>query len=160
MQREVSIEVKTGDSVTPFKSVEKSPAIDKTASDFNNMNLKVKKIRRLMKHGIYDADIACYIIGILNLVFQGMIDKIMAIEQTANQSYKDKEIFDFELTLDNKFYTNLKSLHICFLIKFKKLFDATANLDADIYSINNFFSHWVKEIDILKYGTNKSLILT
>lgn len=137
MQREVSIEVKTGDSVTPFKSVEKSPTIDKTASDFDNMNLKVKKIRRLIEHGIYDAGIARYITGILNLVFQGMIDKIMAIEQTANQSYKDKENFNFELTFE--FYTNLKSLHICFLIKFKKLSNATANLDEDIYPINNFF---------------------
>ena len=29
----------------PFQSVGKSPAIDKTASDFYNANLKVKKIR-------------------------------------------------------------------------------------------------------------------
>ena len=48
MQREIGNEVKIGDSVTPFKSVGKSPAIDKTALGFNNANLKVKKIRRLM----------------------------------------------------------------------------------------------------------------
>ena len=38
--------------------------------------------------------------------------------------------------------------------------NAAANLDADIYPINNFFTHWVKEIDILKYGTNQCLIPT
>ena len=43
MQREIYHEVKIGDSATPFKSVRKSPAIDKTASDFDNENLKVKK---------------------------------------------------------------------------------------------------------------------
>ena len=32
----------------PYNSVEKSPAIDKTASDFNNANLKVKKIEDLL----------------------------------------------------------------------------------------------------------------
>ena len=32
------------------------------------------------------------------------------------------------------------------------------NLDADIYPVNNFFAHWIREIDITKYGTNKSLI--
>ena len=58
MQREIGNEVKIGDSVTPFKSVEKSKAIDKTALDVNNANLKVKKIRRLMECRIYNADIA------------------------------------------------------------------------------------------------------
>ena len=36
MQREIAEGVKIGDSVTSFKSVGKSPAIDKTASDFDN----------------------------------------------------------------------------------------------------------------------------
>ena len=53
----------------------KSPLIDKTASDFDNANLKVKKIRRLIEHGIYDADIPQYIPGTFHLVFQGMIEK-------------------------------------------------------------------------------------
>ena len=44
MQREISNEVKIGDSVTPLKSVGKFPVIDKTDSDFGNPNLKAKKI--------------------------------------------------------------------------------------------------------------------
>ena len=43
MQRETGDEVEIGGSVTPFKSVGISPAIDKTASDFDNANLKVKR---------------------------------------------------------------------------------------------------------------------
>ena len=42
MQREIGNEVKIEDSVTPFKSVRKSPDIDNTASNFDNANLKVK----------------------------------------------------------------------------------------------------------------------
>ena len=82
----------------------------------------------------------------------------MAIEQPANPLYKDKEVLDFELILDNNFYTNLKSLRICFPLHIKKLSNSAANLHGDIYLVNNFLAHWVKEIDILKYGTNKSLI--
>ena len=119
MQREIGNEVKIGDSVTPFKSVGKSKAIDKTALDINNANLKVKKIRRLMECRIYNADIARYIPGTLDVVFQGMIEKIMTIEQPANPSYKDKEVLDFELILDYNIYKNLKSLHICFPTNFK-----------------------------------------
>ena len=114
MQREIGNEVKIRDSVTPFKNAGKSPAIDKTTSDFNNANLKVKKNRTFIEHGIYDPDIAQYIPGTSDLVFQGMIEKIIAIEEPSDPSYKHKEVLDFELILDN----NLKSLHICFPIHF------------------------------------------
>ena len=118
MLRKIGYKVNIGASVTPFKSVGKSPAIKKTASDFDNANLNVKKIRKLIHRRIYNADIARYIPGTLDLVLQGMIEKIMTTDQSANPSYKDKEVLDFELILDNNFYTNLKSLHICFPIYF------------------------------------------
>ena len=113
-----------------------------------------------VERDIYDADITCYILGTLDLVFQGMTEKIMTIEQPADTTYSDKEILDFELILDNKYYANLKSLHLCFPIRFRQLSNAAHNLDADIYPVNNFFAHWIREIDITKYGTNKSLIPT
>ena len=89
-----------------------------------------------------------------------MIDKIEAMEQSAHPSYKDKETFDFQLLLDKNQYTNLNSLHICFLIGFRKAANATAAIDATIAPVNNFFAHWVKEIDITKYGTNRQRIPT
>ena len=82
-----------------------TPAIDKTALDFEKANLKVKKIRRFIEREIYNADIAQYIPGTLDLVFHGMIVEWM-------------NVLDFELKLDNNFYTNLKSLHICFPVHF------------------------------------------
>ena len=84
MQQEISDNVKIGSSVTPFQSFGKSLAVHKTALDFDNVNLKVKKIRRLIEQGIYDAGIALYIPGTLDFVFQGMIEKIMTIEQPAD----------------------------------------------------------------------------
>ena len=123
--------------------MEKSPAINKTDLDFDNGNLKVKKNKRLIERGTYDADIGPYIPGTLDLNFQGMIEKIMTIEQPANPFYKDKEVLDFELMLDNNFCTNLKSLHICFPMHFKNFSNAAANLDSDIYPVNNFFAHSV-----------------
>ena len=63
---------------------------------------------RLIVQNIYDADSARYIPGALDLVFQGMIEKIMTIEQPADRTYSDKEILDFELIWDNNYYTNLK----------------------------------------------------
>ena len=71
MQREISDDVKIGSLVTPFQSVGKFPA------------------------GIYNADIAQYVPGTLDLVFQGMIEKIMTIDQRVDTTYTDKEVMDF-----------------------------------------------------------------
>ena len=121
MQQEISdnVKIEIGSSLTLFQSVGKSPSVDKTASHFGNANFKVKKIRRLIKQGIYDADIACYIPGMLDLMFKGMIEKSLTIEQPADTTHSDKEILDFKLVLDNNYYTNLKSLHLYFPIRFK-----------------------------------------
>ena len=35
-------------------------------------------------------------------MFQGMLEKIMTIEQLADATYSNKEVLDFELILDNK----------------------------------------------------------
>ena len=102
---------------------------------------ELKKIKRL-NTGEYDADIALYIPGTLDLVFQSMIDKISTIEQPAHLSYKDKETLDFQLLLDKKQYTNLNSLHICFPVRFRKVTNAVQNLADDLLTVNNFFGHW------------------
>ena len=138
MQREISSDVKRGSLVTPFQGVGKYPAVDKIASDFYQANLKVKKIRRLAEWGIYNMDTARYIPETLDLVFREMIEKIMTIEQPADTTYSNKEVLDFELILDNKYYTNLKSLYLCSPIRFRKLSNAPHNLNADIDPVNKF----------------------
>ena len=57
-------------------------------------------------------------------------------------------------------YTNLKSLHFVFLIKFKKKTNIKADIGEDLIPVNNSFAHWIKGISITKYGTNTELIPT
>ena len=59
----------------------------------------------------------------------------MTIEQPADTTYSNKEVLDFELILDNNYYTNLEVLHIDFQIRLRKLANAAQNLDADIYPV-------------------------
>ena len=58
MQGEIRNEVHIGLTISPFDSIGKSSAIDRTASGYENLREKVKKIRQLMSTGTYDADIA------------------------------------------------------------------------------------------------------
>ena len=45
-------------------------------------------------------------------------------------------------------------------MRIRKPTDATAQIEPDMMTVNNFFAHWIKEINITKYGTTKQLIPT
>ena len=117
-------------------------------------------MKRLIDTGEYDANIARYISGILELAYQGMLDDIKTIEQVVHPSYKDLETFDFQLLLDKNLYTNLNSVHFVFPIKSKKRSDKNADIDAELITVYNFFTHWIKGMSIKKNGTNKELTPT
>ena len=120
MQREIGTQVDIGKNVSAFESVRHVSSIDKPASDFKKADTKVKRLKRLIDTGEYDANIARYIPGMLELAYQRMLDDIKTIQQVVHPSYKDLETFDFQLLLDKNLYTNLNSVHFVFPIKFKK----------------------------------------
>ena len=98
-----------------------------------------------------------YIPGLADLAIQGMLDDIDTREKVAHPSYKDKEQLDFQILLTENIYVNLSNIHICFPIKFKKKSNNNSDIDHDLITVTNFFAHWVKEISITKYGSNKEL---
>ena len=98
-----------------------------------------------------------YIPGLADLAIQGMLDDIDTREKVAHPSYKDKEQLDFQILLTENYYVNPSNIHICFPIKIKKKPNNNSDIDDDLITVNNFFAHWVKEISITKYGSDKEL---
>ena len=107
--------------------------------------------------GKYDADLAKYTPGLLDLAIQGMLDDIDTREKVAHPSYKDKEQLDFHILLTENYYVNPSNIHICLPIKIKKKLNNNADINGNLITVNNFFAHWVKEISIMKYGSEKEL---
>ena len=119
MQREIGDEIHLDATVSPFDNVGRSSATGRTTSNYNEA-LKVKKIRELIKTGKYDAHVAKYILGVLEMVFQELLEDIYTKEKVAHSSYKDMEQFDFQIMLTDSYYVNPNSIQICFLMKIKK----------------------------------------
>ena len=71
MQRKIGTEIELGSS---YGSIDASSAIDRTASNYKDAGDKVRKIRKLIETGTYDANIARYISSTLDLVFQGTLE--------------------------------------------------------------------------------------
>ena len=145
-QREIGDKVFLGQTVSPFDDIGNSSTIDRAASNYTYAKEKLRKIRELVSTGKYDADIAKYIPGILEMKFQGMLEGIDTREKVAHPSYNDME--------DN-YYINLNSIHLCFPMKLKKPTNEATDIDGDLITVNNFFTHLTKEISITKYGSDK-----
>ena len=47
---------------------------------------------------------------------------------------------------------NFHSVHLVFPTKIKKSTNNATNPNATVMTVNNFFVHWITEIDIKKYG--------
>ena len=102
----------------------------------------------MISTGRYDEDIAKYIPELLELKFQGMLEDTDTREKVAHSFYTDMEQLDFQILL----------IHICLPIKIKKKNNQNLDIDTDLITVNNFFAHFVKEISITKYGSDKELI--
>ena len=97
-----------------------------------------KKKQQKLTDTEYDADIAKYIPGTLEPVYQGMLGHIDTKEQATNILRKDMGNLEFQILLTNSYYTNLNSIHICFLMKIKKATDKTDDIDTDLIT-KHFF---------------------
>ena len=119
---------------------------------------RYKKIRKLILTVTYDSDITRYVLGTLDIVYQGMLEDIYTKEQPAHISYKDMKNLDFQTILTNNYYTNPNSMHICFPMKIKQKSDEDNDIDTDLVTVNNFFAHLIKEISVTRYRNDKQLM--
>ena len=55
-------------------------------------------------------------------------------------------------------YTNFDKVHLCFPRKSKSAADNDNDITASYIPVNKFFAHWIKEIDIKRYGDDISIL--
>ena len=90
MQRDICDKNTLGDTLNPINDIRRSTAIDRTTSNYNDAKEKAQKIRDIIRMGEYDADLAKYIPGLMDLAIQGMLDDIDTREKVAHPSTKIK----------------------------------------------------------------------
>ena len=60
--------------------------------------------------------------------------------------------------LTASYYVNTNRMHLCFLMKIKKATNILADMDSDMITVNTFFGHLVKEINITRHRHDKQPI--
>ena len=61
------------------------------------------------------------------------------------------EQLDFQILLTDNY---------CFPMKMKKKTNQNSDIDGDMITVNNFFAHFIREISVTKYESDKELIPT
>ena len=81
----------------------------------------------------------------------------------AYSNLSDLRTFPFNMLLTADTATNFNNLHLCIPLQIKKKQKNTntANdIDDDLMTVNNFFAHFIKEIDIRRYNNNIIILPT
>ena len=93
-----------------------------------------------------------YIPDLAKITYQGQLHSTETKRKYADDSYKNKKVIESNIQRTANHYTNFQNVQLCFPTKIKVEMDEDNDATAGKIPVNNFFTHWIKEIDIKRYG--------
>ena len=158
MQRETPINPPPT-SLNPLRDAVGVASVD-YSSQFDGLVKELENLQNFIERGTAESAMLKYLPGLAPPVYQGQLKGRNKKKSFADDNYKDLKIAEFNIQLSNNQYMNFHNLHLVFPLKIKKSSDNDDNLDATLITVNNFFAHWIKEIDIRKLGDDTPILPT
>ena len=126
-------------------------AVDYSA-DFDSLYKRINNVQKFFEKGTPPGNLVKYIPDLAKPIYQGQIAGPVEKKAYAEDSYRDLKVAMFMIQLSTNQYMNFNNVHLVFPLKIKKKNDDANNIDDEEITVNNFFVHWIKEIDIKRYG--------
>ena len=158
MQREVPINPPST-SLNPLKDAVGVTSVDYTAQ-FDGLVKKADNLQNFIEKGQAEGPLIRYLPGIAKPLYQGQIKGTIEKRAYADDTYKDLKTAEFNIQLSSNQYMNFHNVHLVFPMKIKKSTNVANNLTATDITVNNFFAHWIKEIDIKRLGDDTPILPT
>ena len=146
-------------SLNPLKDAAGVAAVD-YSTDFASLDKKIDNFMKLFDQGKGPGELVRYIPGLTKPLFQGQIDGTQEKKAFADDTYKDLKTAEFTIQLSSNHYMNFNNVHIVFPLKIKKKTNVANDILATEITVNNFFAHWIKEIDIKRLGDDLPVLPT
>ena len=150
MQRNMSTSPPT-QSLNPLDNVTGINAVDYSA-DFDGLYKRVDNLEMFFKTGSAPGKLIRYIPGLAKPTYQGQISGTQEKKAYADDTYRDLKIAEFNIQLTANQCMNFNNVHLVFPLRIKKRTSNANNILATEIPVNNFFAHWIREIDIKHYG--------
>ena len=146
-------------SLNPLKDAAGVTAVD-YSSDFASLDKKIDNFMQLYEKGKGPGKLVRYIPGLTKPLFQGQIDGTQEKKAFADDTYKDLKTAEFTIQLSGNHYMNFHNVPLVFPLKIKKKTNVANDILATEITVNNFFAHWIKEIDINRLGDDVPVLPT
>ena len=144
-------------SLNPLKNTAKVDEVHYSA-DFDNLYSKMDDFHKFFRTGKVSYNMLRYIPGLAKVGYQGQLYSTETKRRYTDDTYKNKKVMEFNIQLTEGHYTNFQNVHICFPLKVKLTADNNNDITAGVITVNNFFAHWIKEIDIKRYRKNIPIV--
>ena len=138
-------------ALNPLKDMAQVDEIDYMA-DFGNLYSRMDDFDKFFNTGKISYNMLKYIPGLAKISYQGKLSGTETRRKYVDESYKNKKVIEFNVRLTANHYTNFQNVHLCFPIKTKSVPDNDNDIAGGVILVNEFFAHWIKEIDIKRYG--------
>ena len=103
---------------------------------------------------------ARYFPNLLPVTAQNQLADTNPRKAFASVTYSDKKNLEFILELAANTCSNYSSMELVLPIQITKNTTKTAQLDADMITVNKFFVRWITDIDIKRYLDNTRILPT
>ena len=144
-------------ALNPLKDAAQVGEINYTA-DFDNLFSRMDDFGNFFKTGRTSYKKLKYIPGLAKSGYQKQLYSIETKRKYVDDTYKAKKIIEFNVQVTANHYSNFQNVHLCFPMKIKSVVDDNTddnnNIAAGVITVNNFFAHLIKEVDIKKNGDN------
>ena len=146
-------------TLNPLKDAVGVTSVD-YSSQYNSLSKKVDNLKKFVETGSAEGAMLAYLPGLAEPKYQGQIKGINERKAYADETYSAQKVAEFNIQLSNNEYMNFHDVQICFPMKIKKKSNVANDIDDDLITVNNFFAHWIKEIDIKKLGDDQPTLPT
>ena len=146
-------------SLNPIKDAVSVSAADYSA-DFDHLFKKSENLEKIFETGKASGELVRYLPGLTKPLYQGQLKGTTKRKAFADDTYKDLKVAEYTIQLSNNEYMNFHSVHLVFPMKIKKKSHVANNIRATEITVNNFFAHWLKEIDIKSLGDDIPILPT
>ena len=157
MQAAASERVKLEQNLNPQNDTTGVHSVDYSA-DIDDLIGKVGKLKALYDKGQIDADILRYVPGMNKIMYQGQLDWIETKKAYASSTYTDMEQLEFTIELTADHFLNFSTIILCLPITFRKKSNKAAPIDDNMIPVNNFLTHWIKDVNIRRYGDDIAIL--
>ena len=91
-------------------------------------------------------------------MYQGQLNYIDTKKSHASSTYTDMEQLEFVIELPADTFLNFSTIQLCLPLTFRKRTNKAQALDDDMIPVNNFFTHWIKDVNIKRYGDDIAIL--